>query len=100
MHRGPKIEVIDRRGDDVVAGMAVRGQRARKVNPVHQSASEQRTQRIGIIRQNDFVHLGLRVAHRARNKRTAGSVHSSLVSYPLTEFLRSRYERKKHSAMC
>jgi hypothetical protein len=44
--------------------MAMGGEGTGKVNPMHQSAAKQRAQWIRVIRQHNFVHLRLRVAHR------------------------------------
>jgi hypothetical protein len=35
----------------------MRSQRAGQVDPVHQSTAQQRTQRIGVIRQDELDHL-------------------------------------------
>ena len=45
--------------------MAMGGQSAGQIDPVHQAAAEQRAQRVGVVGQNQFDHLGLRLAHRS-----------------------------------
>ena len=55
--------------------MKVASQCSRKVDPVHQSSAEKSAQDVGIVGQNDFRHLRLRFADRARlqlQRRRAG----------------------------
>src|SRR5579864_2721351 len=64
--RDQEIDVIDGGGDDVVTGMTVRGHGAGEIDPVHQASAEQGGERVGVVGQNDFGHLGLRIANRTR----------------------------------
>jgi hypothetical protein len=49
MYRNPEIHVIDRRGDYVVPGMAMRGHSSGEVDPMHKSSAEQGAERVGIV---------------------------------------------------
>src|SRR5579872_37903 len=64
MYRHQKIEVINRRRDDISAGMTMRCHSSRKVDPVHQASAKQRAERVGVVGKNNLSHLGLRIAHR------------------------------------
>src|SRR5579864_9639246 len=64
VHGNQEIEVVNGSSDDIVAGVAVGGERAGQVNPVHQAAAQQGVERVGIVGQNNFRHLRLRVLYR------------------------------------
>ena len=56
-----KIDVIDRRGHDIVARMAVRSHCAGKIDPVHEPTAEKSSEWVCIVGQNDFRHFRLGV---------------------------------------
>ena len=72
-HRNQEVNVIDGCGHDVVARVAMRGHGAGQIDPVHQASAQQGGERIGVIRQNDFRHFGLRIPHRAGRQRSRRS---------------------------
>ena len=57
-HRNQKIQVIGRGGHNVAARVAMGSKRASNVDPVHEPPTQQGAERIGVIRQNKFHHLG------------------------------------------
>ena len=61
-HGDQKVYVIDRGGHHVTARMTVRSHGAREIDPVHEPATEERAERIRIVRQDEFSHLRLGIA--------------------------------------
>ncbi len=59
----------------------MRGHGAGQIDPVHEASAEQGAERIGVVRQDDFGHLGLRIADRAGHQRIVchGVILSRLV---------------------
>src|SRR5215469_15133853 len=64
-HWHEEIDVIDRSSDHVVAGMTVARHGSGKFDPMHQAATEKCSQWVGIVGQNDFSHLRLRISDGA-----------------------------------
>src|SRR5579864_4037113 len=93
-HGDQEIDMVDGGGDDVIARVPVGGHRACEVNPVHEASTEKGSQGIGIVWQDDFRHLRLRVANWTRGQIVV--CHGFPIG-PQTFFC--RYDVRKHSAI-
>ena len=76
MHGSPKIEMIDGSGDDIIPGVAMRRHRAGEIDPVHESSAQQSSQWIGIVGEDDFIHLRLRIPDWAGHHEVFPLFHS------------------------
>ena len=54
-----EIDMVHGRGDDVGARVAIGGYGAGDVDEMHEAATEQVAEGVGVIRKDDFGHLGL-----------------------------------------
>ena len=69
MNGNEEVEVIDRSGDDVALGVAMGGESSGDIDPVHEAAAKEGSERVRIVRHDDFDHFGLAVANRTGFKR-------------------------------
>src|SRR6202034_3853469 len=75
MDGGDEVDVFHGGGDDVAAGVAIGGHGADEVDEVHEAAAEQVAEGVGVVRQDELGHFGLRAGHGARGQRGAVEVH-------------------------
>jgi hypothetical protein len=75
MNRRDEVDVIHGSSDDMGAGVTIGRYGAHQVNVVHEPPAEQITQRIGVIRQDQFRHLRPRVSNFAGRKRRFDTLH-------------------------
>ena len=68
-NRKQEIQVVDRCGDHIMPGVAMGCQSARQVNPMHKASAEKCTQRIGIVRKDNFGHIRLGIADRPGRRK-------------------------------
>jgi len=68
VHGREKIKMIGGSGDDEATRMAMTGESSGDIDQMHEASAEQIAQRIGVVRKDNFHHLRLRFAHRARQK--------------------------------
>jgi hypothetical protein len=57
----------------MAVGMAMRGDGAGNIDKVHQPSAKKIAQRISVVGQHNFGHLGLRIAYWTRRKTMGGS---------------------------
>jgi hypothetical protein len=67
MYRLDEVDVIHGRGHNVGARVPVGGHGAGHIDEVHQPSAQQIAQRVGVVGQDEFSHLGLGAGHGARN---------------------------------
>ena len=67
-----EVEMIHRGGNYVAAAVAMRGDGSRDVDQVHDAASEDVAEHVGVLREHDLDHLGARFAYTA-SERLAGA---------------------------
>src|SRR5690349_18251673 len=77
-YREEKIQMVDRSSDNVLPGVTVCRQGSSEIDPVHQASPEQSAKRVGIVREDNFRHLGLRIPDWPWEKREIGVVHDQL----------------------
>ena len=53
-----KVQMVGRSSDYVAARMAMGSERTGDINPMHEAPAEQGIERIGVIGQHEFHHLG------------------------------------------
>src|SRR5438270_337856 len=57
----------------MAVGMAMRGDGAGNIDKMHQPSAKKIAQRISVVGQHNFGHLGLRIAYWPRRKTVSGS---------------------------
>src|SRR5580698_2218871 len=62
VHRNQKVKMINGCGQSIVARVAMRSHGPGQVDPVHKASAKQCTERVSVVGQNNFRHLGLGIA--------------------------------------
>jgi len=73
-----EVDVVHRGGDDVGAGVAIGGHGSDEVDVMHEAAAEQVAEGVGVVGQDYFGHLRLRLGGPADGEGVAVQFHGWL----------------------
>src|ERR1700722_1236307 len=103
VNRLNEVDVIHGGGDHVGARVAIGGDGAGEVNEVHEAAAKQVAERVGVVREDDLSHLGLRAGNGAHLRVGFSGTHLFWLAPSLSRLQReftSSYNESTRELLC